>query len=96
MKNIFLILSGCLFTGFILSGCSKDPLHNMTQRESQIYITQKDSTAPFGSYHSFAIVDSVAVVNNNGEGKELTNGDVKLLQLITQCRLVKAITVCNS
>lgn len=82
MKKLFITLTGCLITALLISGCAKDPLNDMTQEESRIYITQKDSTAQFGSYHTFDIVDSVAVVNNEGESKELTAGDAKLLQLV--------------
>ncbi len=84
MKKLTLFITGCLFTGLMLSGCAKDPLNHMTQEESRIYITNKDSTADFASFHTFSIVDSVAVINNSGEGKELTEGDAHLLQLIKE------------
>lgn len=84
MKRLLIVMTGCLFGGLLLSGCSKDPLNHMTQEESRIYITQKDSTAQFDSYQTFNIVDSVAVITNEGEGKELTEGDAKLLQLVTE------------
>ena len=72
----------CLAVALVWSGCAKNPLNDMTQEESRIYITQRDSTAQFGSYHTFNIVDSVAVINNQGQGKELEDGDAELIDLV--------------
>ena len=64
MKNyrmtMFALASSLLF----FASCSKEPLKNMTEDESRIYITNHDSTVAFGSYNTFSITDSVAVVNN--------------------------------
>lgn len=84
MKKIIPILSLFLIAGMLLSSCSKDPLDDMTAEESQIYITRRDSSANFSSYKTFSIVDSVAVANNSGEGKELTDDDIKLIKLVKQ------------
>ena len=96
MKNVFLILSVSLVGGMLLNGCAKNPLDDMTQEESRIYITQRDSSAVFDSYHTFAIVDSVAVVNNEGEGKELTDGDIQLLQLLVDKMQERGYTLVDS
>ncbi len=69
-------------TAIVFSSCSKDPLNNMSAEDSQVYITQRDSSVDFSNFHTFSIVDSVAVANNSGEGKELTSGDITLLKLI--------------
>ncbi len=82
MKNLILTVTGCLAAVLLLAGCAKNPLNDMTQEESRIYITQKDSTADFSAYKTFDIVDSVAVVTNEGEKRELTEGDAQLIQLI--------------
>lgn len=69
---------------FLLSSCGKNALNNLSNEESRIYITNRDSTANFKSYKTFSIVDSVAVIQNNQmAGMELTSGDAQLLQLIT-------------
>src|SRR5437868_14710355 len=61
-------------TIFAVSSCSKDPLNNMTEEESRIYITNHDSTVNFSSYKTYSIVDSVALVDNNRlAGKEATS-----------------------
>lgn len=49
----------------ILSACTKDPLKNLSDEESRIYITQRDSTVNFTSFKTFSIADSVAYINNN-------------------------------
>lgn len=64
----------------IATGCSKDPLKNLTDDESRIYITNHDSTYSFGSAQTFTIADSVAVIsNNNYQGKDLTAYDQQLV-----------------
>jgi Domain of unknown function (DUF4136) len=48
-----------------LASCSKEPLNNLTDDESRIYITNHDSTANFASFKTFSIADSVAIIQNN-------------------------------
>jgi hypothetical protein len=67
----------------LMSGCGKNALNNLTEEESRIYITNRDSTADFSSFKTFSIVDSVAVIENDqGPHRELTSGDAQLLQLV--------------
>lgn len=49
----------------ILTACTKDPLNNLSDAESRIYITQRDSTVSFSRFSTFSIADSVAYINNN-------------------------------
>jgi hypothetical protein len=56
----------------IFSSCSKDPLSNLSEEESRIYITNYDSTANFSSFKTYSISDSV-VVNNNGQVSRQSN-----------------------
>lgn len=73
------------FTALVLvfSSCSKDPLNNLTQEESRIYITNHDSTANFQNFKTFSIADSVAVISNNRlEGKALTSYDAQLISAV--------------
>lgn len=68
----------------LFSSCGKNALNNLSNEETRIYITNRDSTANFQDYKTFSIVDSVAVIQNNQQaGMELTQGDAQLLQLIT-------------
>jgi hypothetical protein len=63
-----------------LSSCSKDPLKNMTEEDSRVYITNRDSTVNFASYKTYSIVDSVSVIDNNRlSGKSTTAWDIELL-----------------
>jgi hypothetical protein len=64
MKKI-LIAVCCAATLIYVSGCAKEPLNNLTETEGRIYITNHDASASFGSYQTFSIADSVAVIENN-------------------------------
>lgn len=83
MKN-----SSGLFIGLLtalaacMSSCGKNALNNLTPEESRIYITNRDSTANFSSFKTFSIVDSVAVIDNQQQQRELSADDANLLQLI--------------
>lgn len=67
----------------ISSGCRKDPLANLTSEESRVYVTNRDTTVNFSSYHSFSIVDSVAFVNNdNAPKRTLTQADAAMIAAI--------------
>ena len=61
MQKILLALT---LLGGVLTGCQKDPLENMSDAESRIYVTNRDSSANFGSFKTY-YVDSVAVIDNN-------------------------------
>ncbi|MBD0376121.1 MAG: DUF4136 domain-containing protein, partial [Flavisolibacter sp.] len=66
-----------------LSSCTKDPLRNMTEEESRIYITNHDNTVNFTTYKTFSIVDSVSLIDNNRfSGKEATAWDVQVLSTV--------------
>lgn len=81
-KNLFLIIGLLGGLSALLSSCAKNALHNLTAEESRIYITNRDSTANFGAFKTFSIVDSVAVISNNQQKHELTADDANLLALI--------------
>ena len=56
----------CLPALLILAvGCTKDPVENLTEEESRIYMTNYDTTAQFQTYRTFSIADSVANVQKN-------------------------------
>ena len=71
MKKNWLVYLSVL--GFFLSSCTKDPLDNLTQEESRIYVTNYDTTVSFGNYKTFRIADSIAIITNNQlQGRERT------------------------
>jgi hypothetical protein len=57
----------------------------MTEEESRIYITNRDSTVSFASYKTFSISDSVSVISNNQlEGRVSTALDQQFVQSVIQ------------
>lgn len=83
MKKLSQFAIYCSLPALLLfSSCGKDALNHLSQEESRIYITNRDSTADFTSFHTFSIVDSVAVIQNNQQEYQRTADDATLLQLI--------------
>ncbi|QJB33240.1 DUF4136 domain-containing protein [Chitinophaga oryzae] len=83
MKRTMYLLSAvaALVAMISISSCRKDPLKDMTDEESRIYITNHDNTADFKSYTTFSIVDSVVVLSRNSDSakKALTAYDKQLI-----------------
>jgi hypothetical protein len=79
MKSKKVLLGSVLALAVAFTSCSKEPLDNLTQEESRIYITNYDSTANFSSFKTFSVSDSVAFVNNGRSSKELTAADQAFL-----------------
>ena len=74
----FALLS--LTTIFTVSSCKKDPLKNMNEDESRIYITNHDSTVKFNSYKTYSIADSVTLIDNGRfAGRESTAWDQQVM-----------------
>jgi Domain of unknown function (DUF4136) len=79
MGIAFLAIAGMA----IMSSCTKDPVDNLTQEESRIYITNKSESADFGSYKTFSISDSVYVIdNNNLVAREASNWDQRAINAV--------------
>jgi hypothetical protein len=77
----FMLLT--ISTLVVVSSCSKDPLKDMTEEESRIYITNRDSTANFNSYKTYSIVDSVSLIDNGRfAGREATSWDLQVISTI--------------
>ncbi len=69
-----------VIAGIVLAGCTKEPLNNLSQEESRIYITNHDSAAVFSSYKTFSISDSVAIISNNQlQEKTLDSYDTQMI-----------------
>lgn len=82
-----------LITGMVAVSCSKDPLKNMTEEESRIYITNYDTTAQFGSYNTFYIADSMAIVSNDQyRGKELNATASALINAVSNALQARGYT----
>jgi hypothetical protein len=69
-----------LTTIMTVSSCRKDPLNNMTEEESRIYITNHDSTVNFNTYKTYSIADSVTLIDNSQfAGREATSWDQQVI-----------------
>jgi hypothetical protein len=77
MKRQMMMLA-CAATLTVCS-CTKDPLKDMSDQESRIYITQRDSTVNFRGFNTFSIADSVAYIGSNQPATRFTAGDAHLL-----------------
>ena len=75
MKSKNVMLGGVLSLAVAFTGCTKEPLNNLTQEESRIYITNYDSTTNFSSFRTFSVSDSVTVVNNGKATRDYTATD---------------------
>jgi Domain of unknown function (DUF4136) len=64
MKN-YAIVPVVAAAVFMLASCTKDPVNKLSTAESQLYITNHDSTTDFSSFKTFSISDSVAVISND-------------------------------
>jgi hypothetical protein len=69
-----------LIVGLGLMSCSKDPISDLSNEESLVYITNHDQSANFAQYKTFSIVDSVLIVENNRAGSSLDDIDRAMLQ----------------
>ncbi|WP_121353475.1 DUF4136 domain-containing protein [Flavisolibacter nicotianae] len=66
-----------------VSSCTKDPIKNLSDEESRLYITNRDSSANFASYKTYSIADSVAVIENNSfSGDQATAADQQALAAV--------------
>ncbi|HVV05675.1 MAG TPA: DUF4136 domain-containing protein [Puia sp.] len=84
MKTIGWLTGGALLTILAFGSCRKDPLNNLTNDESRIYITNYDTTANFSSYKTFSVTDSVDVIQDNQlYGRERSSYDSLLLAAIS-------------
>lgn len=99
MKRTMYLLSAVatLVAMISISSCRKDPLKDMTDEESRIYITNRDSTVDFSSYSTFSIVDSVAVLSRNSDSakKALTTYDKQLIASVTAAMKQRGYTLVD-
>ena len=71
MKTRLLTLVGLLAISVSYTSCTKDPVTNLSNEESRIYITDHDSSVNFSNYNTYSISDSVAVIDNGNSSREL-------------------------
>lgn len=67
-KNRFPKIAALAVVGLALAaGCNRDPLRDLSPEDSQVFITNHDASVNFGTYKTFSIRDSVAVLGNQGQ-----------------------------
>ncbi len=84
MKSKIALWGSMLSLVIAFSGCSKEPLGNLNEEESRIYITNFDSAANFSSYRTFTISDSLAVLNNGQASKQSNATDLAFINAVKQ------------
>lgn len=97
-RTLFLLSTVAILVAMVsFSSCRKDPLNNMSDEESRIYITNHDSTANFSSYSTFSIVDSVVVLSNRNDSakKALTDYDKKLIASVSAAMQQRGYTLVD-
>jgi hypothetical protein len=97
MKRGVLLLGAALSVLTVaFTGCSKDPIKNLSQDESRIYITNHDSTTTISGYKTYSITDSVAVISNNRlQGHALTAYDAQVLSALKQAMQERGFTLVD-
>lgn len=77
-KASFLIISATIW----LTSCSNDPVNDLSDLDSQVFITNRDKSANFKSFKTFSVSDSVTVVQDSRSVTALTSLDKDLLSRI--------------
>lgn len=86
------VFSVCTATFF---GCTKEPLNNLTQEESRIYITNSDTTINFAGYKTYSISDSVVVLDNGRAYRDLTSLDQAYIDAVNKYMQQRGYTRVN-
>lgn len=92
MKKIWLL---CLHVVLLFS-CVKEPIDNLTQEESRIYVTNYDTTVSFNNYATFRVADSVAIiVNNRLDSRERSSGGAQFIDAVADALQQRGYTRVN-
>jgi len=84
MQNRHLGVAGLFVCAATFFGCTKEPLNNLTQEESRIYVTNSDSTVNFSSFKTYSISDSVVVLDNGTAYRDLTPLDQAYIDAVNK------------
>lgn len=84
MKRILIFFTGLAASAALFSSCTKDPVANLTNEESRIYITDHDSSTQFSNFKTYSISDSVAIVQNGNSKRELNEVDQAYINAVTK------------
>lgn len=95
MKKGLRLLSGIGLVSLLAVGCRKDPVSNLTDEESRIYITNHDSAANFPSYQTFSIADSVMVIDGGNVSSQNILSDQAFIAAVTAAMQQRGYTLVN-
>lgn len=95
MKNKHVLIAAFSVCAAMLFSCTKEPLNNLTQEESRIYVTNSDSTLNFASYKTYSISDSADVLDNGQTYKDLQPVDQAYMDAIKNYMNARGYTLVN-
>ena len=89
-----LLWSLALFT-ILVAGCRKDPVNNLSEEESRIYITNHDSSVNFSNYQTFSISDSVPVIDGSEVSVQNSQADQAFIAAVKSEMQQRGYTLVN-
>jgi len=91
------LLLGVIAITLLLSSCRRDPLKDLREEESRIYITNYDTSLNYSNYKTFSIADTVAVIQNNRlVARERTAYDAQLITAVTNALQQRGFTLVSN
>lgn len=92
----FILITGLAVGILALGSCKKEPLNNLTEDESRIYITNHNDSINYAALQTFSISDSVAVISNGElEEKAITDVDAAYIAAIKQAMQDRGYTLVD-
>lgn len=95
MKNKHVLIAAFSVCAAIFFSCTKEPLNNLTQEESRIYVTNSDSTVNFDSYKTYSVSDSADVLDNGQTYKDLQPVDQAYIDAIKKYMSARGYTLVD-
>jgi hypothetical protein len=89
-----MLWSLALFT-LLAAGCRKDPIKNLNEEESRIYITNHDSSVSFSQYQTFSISDSVPVIDGSDVSVQNSQADQAFISAVKAEMQQRGYTLVN-
>src|ERR1044072_3335553 len=84
MRNKQVWVAVAIMCTAAIFGCTKEPLNNLTEEESRIYVTNSDSTINFAGFKTYSISDSAVVLDNGSSYKDLTPLDQAYIDAVNK------------
>ncbi|MDE3144082.1 MAG: DUF4136 domain-containing protein, partial [Bacteroidota bacterium] len=82
-NQLYISFTALTFMGLV--SCTKDSaVNNLSNSDTRIYITQRDSTVNFSSYKTFSIDDSLTILDNGQSYRSLTSTGQAFVNAVTK------------